>query len=197
MQIAYEEREQADLRVQRTRRLIFQAFIALTIERGFGSLTVRDIAERAGINRSTFYRHYLDKYGLLEAYMAEIAALTEAAPPSVGGSAQRGPVALLRHIQQHADFYQAMLGNRCEPVFVEHFRRNTEQHLRAWLVRREEAGGAPAELWLRCLAYAGIGAIRWWLEEGRSIAPEQLAAWLDDMTVGVAGPLEKAQLSAA
>ncbi len=61
-----------DLRVRRTRKLLQQAFIELTVEKGFAALTVRDITERAMVNRSTFYRHYLDKYDLLEEYLNEI-----------------------------------------------------------------------------------------------------------------------------
>lgn len=53
-----------DLRVLRTRKLLQQAFIELTVEKGFATLTVRDITKRAMVNRSTFYRHYLDKYDL-------------------------------------------------------------------------------------------------------------------------------------
>lgn len=57
-----------DLRVRRSRKLLQQAFIELTVEKGFANLTVRDVTERAMVNRSTFYRHYLDKYDLLEQY---------------------------------------------------------------------------------------------------------------------------------
>lgn len=64
-----------DLRVRRTRKLLQQAFIECTIEKGFAALTVRDITERAMVNRSTFYRHYLDKYDLLEQYLNEMYAL--------------------------------------------------------------------------------------------------------------------------
>jgi AcrR family transcriptional regulator len=38
---------------------------------GFRSLTVRAIAERAGINRATFYAHFPDKYGLLDHFIRE------------------------------------------------------------------------------------------------------------------------------
>lgn len=54
-----------DPRVVRTRQLIEQAFEALLTERGFQSLRVQDITERAGINRATFYAHFTDKYDLL------------------------------------------------------------------------------------------------------------------------------------
>ena len=60
------------LRVRRTRKLLQQALIEGTVEKGFAALTVRDITERAMVNRSTFYRHYLDKYDLLEQHLNEI-----------------------------------------------------------------------------------------------------------------------------
>jgi hypothetical protein len=65
-----------DLRVQRTRKLLQQALIELTVEKGFAAITVRDITKRAMVNRSTFYRHYLDKFDLLEQYMNELFGLT-------------------------------------------------------------------------------------------------------------------------
>ncbi len=43
-----------DRRIRRTRKQIQDAFIALTIEEGFASVTVHSITERADINRSTF-----------------------------------------------------------------------------------------------------------------------------------------------
>ena len=71
--------EQAeDLRVTRTRKMLEEALIELTVEKGFAAVTVRDITERAMVNRSTFYRHYLDKFDLLEQYTNAVTALTSA-----------------------------------------------------------------------------------------------------------------------
>lgn len=55
-----------DLRVQRTRRLLREAFMSLMSQKDFQSITVRDIAEQAQVHRTTFYDHFVDKYELLE-----------------------------------------------------------------------------------------------------------------------------------
>ena len=101
--------------------------------------TVRDITKRAMMNRSTFYRHYLDKYDLLEAYMDEMYALFEdregehqphEAPSSL--------IDLLKHIHQFADFYRAMFGTINEPFFDQRLGQKAEanQHQRlAQLIR--------------------------------------------------------------
>lgn len=44
-----------DLRVIKTRRLIKDAFVKLSGEKGFKNITVNDISDKAMINRSTFY----------------------------------------------------------------------------------------------------------------------------------------------
>lgn len=49
-----------------TRRVIQTAFMELLNERPLGKITVKDITDRCGINRNTFYYHYQDIPALLE-----------------------------------------------------------------------------------------------------------------------------------
>lgn len=60
-----------DPRVKRTRKLLQQAFQELMTERGFQEISVQDIADRAEINRATFYAHFEDKYDLLRASVSD------------------------------------------------------------------------------------------------------------------------------
>jgi AcrR family transcriptional regulator len=64
-----EKRE--DPRVKRTRGLIVRAFGELVAEKGHRGLTVQEIAERATVNRATFYDHFRDQYDLLDYFMSE------------------------------------------------------------------------------------------------------------------------------
>ena len=41
-------------------------FMDLVREKGFEKTTIRDISERADINRGTVYLHFVDKYDILE-----------------------------------------------------------------------------------------------------------------------------------
>ena len=52
------------IRVRRTKQAILQAVIALSKEKPFSSIKISEIAEKAGINRKTFYVYYssLDDY---------------------------------------------------------------------------------------------------------------------------------------
>lgn len=55
-----------DLRVIKTNQNIRSTFIQLLSEKEFDKITVQELISRARINRSTFYKHYQDKYDLAE-----------------------------------------------------------------------------------------------------------------------------------
>lgn len=61
-----------DPRIIRTRNLIIDSFLALIREKDFYAISVKDITERATVNRATFYRHFPDKYVLLDTILIEM-----------------------------------------------------------------------------------------------------------------------------
>src|ERR1700733_9691283 len=60
-----------DPRVTRTQNLIRDALQGLLAEKSFDSISVQDIAERATVNRATFYAHFQDKFALLDALIRD------------------------------------------------------------------------------------------------------------------------------
>lgn len=180
-----------DLRVRRTRKMLLEALIDLTIERGFAAVTVRDIAERAMVNRATFYRHYLDKYDLLDQYMADVYTLTEPQaeapllqqrPAQTPDQPPPGLVAMLEHVRENADFYRVMLGKNGDTVFTLKVQLYIEKRFRSQLpslALQANPGDPPLDLVLSYLSYAGLGAIVWWLDNTEACPPEQIATWLE------------------
>ena len=55
-----------DLRIERTRRSIINAFIELRSQKPIEKITIKELAELACINKATFYSHYEDIYDLAE-----------------------------------------------------------------------------------------------------------------------------------
>ncbi|TWD93270.1 TetR family transcriptional regulator [Neobacillus bataviensis] len=63
--------KQIDPRILRTRKLIMDAFIELSMKKEFKDITIKDITTAATVNRATFYSHFIDKYDLLEKVLSE------------------------------------------------------------------------------------------------------------------------------
>jgi AcrR family transcriptional regulator len=74
--------DKIDPRVRRTRQMLQQSMSELLKEKEFVDITVQDITERADLNRATFYKHFLDKYELLDVIVREdFQTLLDAALP--------------------------------------------------------------------------------------------------------------------
>lgn len=185
-----------DLRVRRTRKLLQQALIEGTMEKGFAALTVRDITRRAMVNPSTFYRHYFDKYDLLEQHINEIYEGLEEEGKTVGEGRHEGLIEIFKQLQRFSNFYRVMLSTQADTFLSPHFRQQTQKRCRAHFQQMfpETATGPdtlPLELKFTTAASAGSGALVWWLEQERPSTPEQFAHWMQQLIRDMLAPTLK------
>jgi len=145
-----------DLRVRRTQKLLREALIALIEERNFDVITVGEIAERAMVSRTAFYRYYQDKYDLVEKIFEEmLATVVRDIDPlrhtvinrfnvqspidpwtelfGNAPEAQRTPepyVKMFEHFALHERLYRALLGKRGSSWFVTKMRASLTETMR-------------------------------------------------------------------
>ncbi|HEX6479522.1 MAG TPA: TetR/AcrR family transcriptional regulator [Ktedonobacteraceae bacterium] len=185
---------QTDLRIRRTHHFLQEAMIELITEKGFDAITVGDIAERAMINRATFYRHYQDKYDLVATIFEEAANhLVEDMKPLHKdidpGEKEENLLEiwnqLFEHVAEHARLYRAMLGKNGSSWFAARMREHTIKLMlereRLWKQqvepRHQIEPAMPQELPVMQLSHVLIGTIVWWLESEKSFTPRQMATW--------------------
>ena len=65
-----------DLRVEKTKRSIINAFLKLRSQKPLEKITVKELASLAEINKATFYLHYHDIYDLSETLEREVVQST-------------------------------------------------------------------------------------------------------------------------
>jgi AcrR family transcriptional regulator len=101
----YELKQRAQRQAD-TRRRIVEATVALHSERGLVATQITDIAQRAGVDRVTVYRHFPDPASLFKACAAHY---YHAHPPPdpTGWAAIADPEARLRHGLQEVYGYWA------------------------------------------------------------------------------------------
>ncbi|MCD8130947.1 MAG: TetR/AcrR family transcriptional regulator [Lachnospiraceae bacterium] len=61
-----------DIRIKKTKESITNAFLELRSRRPLEKITVKELCEKAMINKSTFYSHYTDVYDLSEQLENEV-----------------------------------------------------------------------------------------------------------------------------
>ncbi len=185
-----------DRRIQRTKRTIRDTLTSLMEEKGFDGITVKDLTERADINRGTFYIHYRDKYDLLEQSKTEIVAEIEKLAASGLKLAAEGawkdilegkPVpfvsALFEYLKENSDFMRVMLGPTGDPSFQKKLREVIRQ--RALPILKALGGQllVPEHYLTAYVSSAHLGVIQHWLETGMDLPPEEMAGILARLTL--------------
>ncbi len=171
---------ESNLCVRRTKKLLREALIELIEERGFDSLTVGEISERALVSRATFYRNYQDKYDLVEQIFAEAmqSLLIAISEPEIVHSPQTWE-RFFDHIGQYERLYHALLGRKGSPWFVMKMRASIVDLVKGF--RQLEIPGAPPlypaadELVPDLVAAIFVEAITWWLEQGKPYTTQEIS----------------------
>jgi len=192
--------DRIDRRILRTRESIRDAMIDLIEEIGFESISIKDIAERANINRGTFYLHYHDKFDLLDQTEKEIIdGLKNILMKEMTGgfedylnSNQPLPVlvTIFEYIQSKSRIMHAILGLKANPNFQGRMKKAMENNLEQLGLFISQANTGltiPTEYLISYIAAAHMGVIQSWLEHGCRESPEEMASILSRLSV--LGPL--------
>ena len=168
-----------DLRIKKTKRAIRNAFYELIKEKPLEKITVREIAERAEINKTTFYAHYETVYDLVDQLEQE--AVAEVI--SQLNTAQRllsSPRAFVKEI------YTLLSKNQlCSELFSAPAMAQFTAHLHNAILEKVKQDGIDST------QYENIGAVLVFIFNGiaglQASAPELAEAQLDTIATFVEG----------
>src|ERR1700722_17179213 len=106
--------DRIDPRVERSRAMILTAAVSELAEVGYGGVTIEAVAARAGVGKSTIYRHWNDKLDLIA---DAFETFHERMGPDLGGRPPRECIAiLLGHV---AEVVVDSTFSRCIPAMIE------------------------------------------------------------------------------
>ena len=168
-----------DLRIKKTKRAIRSAFYELIKEKPLEKITVREIAERAEINKTTFYAHYETVYDLVDQLEQEAVAEVISQLNTVQGLLS-SPRTFVR------EMYALLSKNQlCTEFFSAPAMAQFTAHLHNAILEKVQQDGIDST------QYENIGAVLVFIFNGiaglQAAAPELAEAQLDTIATFVEG----------
>ena len=185
-----------DLRVLKTNELIRNTFLELLAQKEFTEISVKEITVKARINRSTFYKHYEDKYLLrdsiidhmLEEFIAYMDVNFLVADSMTSEKHREALKRCLKYFQSEKQNYQllwssVMLGRNVFDEMVEagaaYMKQCIVDHPGISPLRKERGD------WYGYLLINNLlVSVRWWLRNDERVS-------LDEMTDQILEHMEK------
>ena len=118
-------KEKTDLRVIKTKKILFNTLLELMKNKNFEKIKISDICEESLINRSTFYAHYEDKYELLmELFEEQKLSLLKKLEDNNNLIFSKEYLMklidiLIKHIEENREIYSAILTNNRNGILID------------------------------------------------------------------------------
>lgn len=175
-----------DRRIVRTRSQLSLALLALMQEKSFQNITIKDITDRADMNRATFYLHYGTKEELLftslESRFDKLVQSIEAGlintPENQIWSDDTYDRLVFEHVAEHIDLYKVILDQNGMGSVIHRIidyiaavgLRNTLQS-----VSENTNIDIPHEVVSRHIAGSMFAIIVWWIRNDLPYTPAEMA----------------------
>jgi len=129
-------RRGVDPRIERSRQVILEAALAELGEIGYGGFTIESVASRAGVGKSTIYRHWPDKLALIADAFQTFHENT--LPDVESGSPREKVTRVLRHV---AEVVASSTFSSCIPALIDAAER--DRNLRKFYIRFQREARQP------------------------------------------------------
>jgi AcrR family transcriptional regulator len=176
-----------DRRVRRTHQLLREALVALVLEHGYESISIRQITSRANVGYATFFRHFRDKEALLidvlELLLAELQELME--PTVAGSDYEQSGRFIFQHVAENSRLYRVLLQSSGAGRALKHIH---ESSAKAILKRYRPRRGSvvPAEIAANHVVSSMVGLIAWWLENDMPYSAAEMGIVYSELIMGPA-----------
>lgn len=194
-----------DARWHKSRTALSAAILELATEKPLPKITASEVAERAGVNRSTFYKHAKNPVALLRETLREdledlrTKMLREITPETSRLSIRRASYDVLAHVVEHKDIYRRALGKSDDAGLHQLLSDHIEGTFTIVFARGyvtlpfvDDSAATGARFTARYIAHGTVGAIDAWLADSDTLnIPEflarfvyQMPAWWPEISAG-------------
>lgn len=175
-----------DRRVHRTDQLLRTALVSLIEEKGFETLTVQDIIDRANVGRATFYAHFDNKEDLLvsgfDGLRTALKELQRQAHLRTTSSDERlfaFSHEMFAHIAEYRTVFRAMVGKHSGALVQQLLQKIVvdlvRDDLKAMVGRRDDRS-APAEAVVQFVTGGFFGLAMLWATGKLPVSVEEVNA---------------------
>lgn len=168
-----------DRRKKYTRQVLMDSLITLLKTKSIATITVKEICERADINRSTFYTHYKDQFDLLEQIEEEIITNLNTYLNQYNFEQEQEALQmtekLLEYVVSKYDMFQTLLNENADNSFE----RRVMNVARSFLIQsrntNDEVEADISEYAITYTISGSIYVIKHWVANNMDQSPKRIA----------------------
>lgn len=179
-----------DRRVKYTRMVLEDSFIKLMEKKDISQITIKEICEKADINRATFYAHYSDQYDLLRKIENKLLDNIKAHLEKIDQKKTEVSTVLIaekifEYIQENARLCKLLLCERGDFSFQKQIMTLVYDIIIAEITDNNIITKEDAEYVYSFTISGCVGFVQKWLDDGMKKSPRYMAETVIKLTLGL------------
>ena len=169
--------------IPKTKQDLIDAFWSLYCEKRIDKITVKDITEKAGYNRSTFYAYFIDIYDVLEQIENSIIPNINEIPPISTSKGNLGmPLDIFMELyEQNNKYYSVLLGDNGDAAFSGKLKSSVKPMLQEMLKSQVSVSETELDYLLEYILSGMIGIMSYWFKQDKAMPAEKLVSLMTVM----------------
>ncbi|MHC1682931.1 MAG: TetR/AcrR family transcriptional regulator [Clostridiaceae bacterium] len=175
-------RKRDEITVQ-TKKNLIDAFWALYCEKRIEKITVKDITNKAGYNRSTFYEYFVDVYDVLEHIENSLIPSIDELPPVKMSSGTLGmPIeTFMRIFEENSKYYSVLLGDNGDPAFSSKLKNSIKPAIMKVLSTDPNVDLLKIDYIVEYTLSAMIGVMSYWFRQSKQLPSDKLYQLIEQL----------------
>ena len=170
-----------------TQAVLKDSLIELMREKSISKITIKELCERADINRTTFYAHFADQYQLLKSIEDETLSWVKETIAGFSGKTDEEDVfknikRIFDYLIENKNHIQVLMSEQGDIDFQRNLLRVIYEQCGIWLINDIGADFAKSELYFVFLVNGSVGLIQHWLKTGLKETADEMSEIICNMT---------------
>lgn len=167
-----------------TKQNLIDAFWSLYCKKRIENITVKEITQKSGYNRGTFYEYFKDVYDVLEQIEDSIIPSLDELPPITLPNQSLGmPLNMFLELyEKNSKYYSVLLGDYGDPAFASKLKHYTKPVIQQGLIGNLQLDPVELDFTLEYVLSAMIGIMSYWFRQDKILPAEDLVALIHDLT---------------
>lgn len=180
--------------MNKTKQDLIDGFWSLYCEKRIEKITVKEITQKCGYNRSTFYEYFIDVYDVLEQIETLIIPNINELPLITMPAGDLGmPLDIFIELYEQNDkYYSVLLGDNGDPAFASKLKNSIKPMIQEALICHVKVSETELDFILEYVLSAMIGIMSYWFKQDKSLPSKKLMSLITEiMENGVISVLNK------
>lgn len=167
----------------KTKQDLIDAFWMLYCEKLIEKITIKEVTEKAGYNRSTFYEYFIDIYDVLEQIeISIIPNINELPPIGISTETLGMPLGIFMTLyEKNNKYYSVLLGDNGDPTFASKLKNSIKPMIQEALKPNVSVNEIELDFILEYILSAMIGIMSYWFKQDKVLSVEKIISLITQM----------------